>query len=83
MTTALATPAAPKKLNLAEGQYRPFAAGEYTIRVQCVRLDSAYSVVVERRSYRLDDLCGSYPTEQEACAVARLHCQMALAEVTA
>ena len=84
MNTLLATPElGPKKLNLAEGQFRPFTAGDYTIRVQCARLDSAYTVVVERRSYRLDDLCGSYSTEQEACAIARLHCQMALDEVTA
>jgi hypothetical protein len=53
------------------------------VRLQCIRYDAAYSVVVEQRTLRLDDLCGSYPTEQEACAGARLICQMFAREVTA
>jgi hypothetical protein len=85
MNTALATPAAPKKLNLAEGQYRPFEikGTGVTVTVQCARFDAAYTVVVKQRTLRLDDLCGSYPTEQEACFIARGYCQMYAREVTA
>ncbi len=79
-TTTLTSPLGPKKLNLLEGQYHAFTAGDYEVRVQCVRLDAAYTTTVYQRTRRLDDLCGSYPSEQEACAVARLHCQMAIAE---
>jgi hypothetical protein len=86
MSTLLATPdLGPKKLNLAEGQYRPFtvAGTGITVRVQCAKYDAAYTVVVERRTLRLDDLCGSYGTEQEACLVARGYCQMFAREVNA
>lgn len=87
MNTLLATPdLGPKKLNLAEGQYRPFTVKDtrITVRVQCVRLDQAYTVVVEQgESLRLDDLCGSYATEQDACLAARGYCQMFAREVTA
>jgi hypothetical protein len=84
MTTALATPdLGPKKLDLAEGQYRPFTAGRVTVTVQCVRFDEAYTVVVEQGTYRVEDQCGSYPTEQMACTIARGYAILALAEVTA
>lgn len=86
MNTALATPDfGPKKLNLLAGQQHPFAIRDtgITVRLQCVRLDAAYSVVVEQRTLRLDDLCGSYPTEQEACLIARGYCEMFAREVTA
>jgi hypothetical protein len=84
-TTTLAAPLGPKKLNLVEGQYRPFEikGTDVTVTVQCSRLDAAYTVTTYRNTYRLEDQCGSYPTEQEACLVARGYCQMFAREVTA
>jgi hypothetical protein len=82
VSTATLVDLGPKKLNLLEGQYHSFTAGRLTVTVQCARYDAAYTVVLEQGSLRLDDLCSSYPTEQEACAVARLHCQMAIAEAS-
>lgn len=83
---ALATPdLGPKKFDLLPGQQHPFTIGDtgITVRLQCIRYDAAYSVVVEQRTLRLEDLCGSYPTEQEACLAARGYCQMFAREVTA
>ncbi len=81
MTTALAVPTpdlGPKKFDLLDGQSHPFEikGTGVTVAVQCIRYDAAYQVTVYQRTLRLDDLCGSYPTEQEACAGARLLCQM-------
>ena len=86
MITALATPAlGPKKLNLAEGQYRPFTVKgtDVTVTVQCARFDAAYTVTTYRNTYRLEDQCVSAATEQDACLVARGYCQMFAREVTA
>lgn len=84
MTTTLSTPLDPKRLNLLDGQQHPYTAGRVTVTVQCVRYDQAYTVVVEQGgTLRLDDLCGSYPTEQEACMIARGYCQMFLQEARA
>ncbi len=79
--TALATPPhplGPKRFNLLDGQEHPHnvKGTRIVVTVQCIRYDAAYQVRVEQGSYRVDDLCGSYPTEQEACAGARLICQM-------
>lgn len=84
MTALLAAPAGPKRFDLLEGQQHPHTiADRWTVTVQCVRYDAAYTVVVEQGTLRLDDLCGSYPTEQDACAVARGYCQMFLQEAHA
>ncbi len=88
MTTALATPTpdlGPKKLNLAAGEYHPFTikGTDITVTVQCVRFDAAYTVVSYRNTLRLEDQCGAYRTEQEACLIARGYCHMFAREVTA
>lgn len=79
MNTALATPdLGPKKFDLLPGQQYPFTIGDtgITVAVQCIRYDAAYQVTVYQRTLRLDDLCGSFETEQAACLVARGYCQM-------
>ena len=64
---------------LTDGDRLTYTTGRWTVILQRVRSD-AHTVVVEKGGFRVDDLCGSYPTEAEARAVARLHAQMALAE---
>lgn len=50
---------------------------DHTVTLQCVRPNAAYTVTVYRHGYyRVDDLCGSYPNEFEARAVARLLAQI-------
>lgn len=85
MTAALATPEAPKKFDLLPGQQHPFTIGDtgVTVAVQCIRYNAAYSVTAYQRTLRLDDLCGSFATEQDACLAARGICQMYAREVTA
>lgn len=88
MTTALATPTpdfGPKRLNLTEGQYRPYTVKgtDVCVTVQCARFDAAYTVTSYRNSYRLEDQCVSAATEQEACLIARGYCHMFAREAIA
>ena len=86
MNTLLATPdLGPKRFNLLDGQEHPHTVKgtRIVVTVQCIRYDAAYQVRVEQGTLRLDDLCGSYETEQEACLIARGYCQMFAREVTA
>lgn len=53
--------------------------GRVVIRLQFVR-EGAYTVTVEQGTLRVEDNCGSYPTEDEARAIARGYAQMYLAE---
>lgn len=81
MSTTLAAPDR-RRLPLREGDYITFTAGRTAIRVQCIRPGEAYSVVVEQGSYRVEDQCGSYPTEDLAREVARSFAKLAILEVT-
>lgn len=56
-----------------------FTAGRITITLQWVR-EGVYSVTTYQGTYRLNDQCGSYPTEAIARSVARLWASLAKAE---
>lgn len=55
--------------------------GRTTIVVQ--RTDHTYTVTVKIGTYRVDDHCGTYPTEQEARLIARGYAQMYRSEQAA
>lgn len=59
-----------------------YTAGRTTITLQYVR-DGAYTVTVYQGTYRVEDQCGSYTTEQIARSVARLYAELAKAEADA
>lgn len=61
------------------GDSLSYTAGRTSITLQYVR-DGAYTVTVYQGTYRVEDQCGSYPTEQIARSVARLYAELAKAE---
>lgn len=81
MNTTIATPDR-KSLPLREGDYLTFTAGRIEIRVQCARVDAAYTVTVYTGTLRIEDQCTSIDNETDARTDA-LTAWAALAEVTA
>lgn len=80
MSTTLTTP--KPKLPLLAGQRLTFTAGRVEITVECLRADEVYTLVTYRGSYRVEDQCGSYPTEDMARTIARGYAHLALQEAT-
>ena len=61
------------------GDSLSYTAGRVTITLQFVR-EGAYTVTTYQGTYRVEDNCGSYPTEHIARSVARLYAEIAKAE---
>lgn len=78
MSTALA--AAKAKLPLLAGQRLTFTAGRVEITVECLRVNEVYTLVTYQGAYRVEDQCGSYPSEDTARAIARGYAHLALQE---
>lgn len=65
---------------LTEGQAIAFQAGRVVIRLQCARLNAAYTVVVEQGTHRIDDNCTSVDSEAQARQIARMYAELYLLE---
>lgn len=61
---------------MTEGQTDTVTVGRHNLTIQCVRPDAAYTVTVYQGTLRIDEQCGSYPTQEQAYEIRDGYAEM-------